>query len=255
MKDIEQSPEIGKTDFDLAEFLGGKIKAFQPQKGFRAGSDSVFLSAAVKAKPGQKCIDLGCGVGIVGLSLASRIKDLKVTGIEVNQEIAGLAQRNIELNNFPDIDVIADDLRNVKGMENSCDHVFMNPPFYKQGSFIHSPDPSKDNAIGFHDNEISLKDWIDFASRNLKQKGMITLIHKSDALQSIIRLMGYKFGALEIIPLQSKAGQAAKRVIFRAIKDSKSPTILHNPFVVHDENGDYTNQAQDILISGEGFYL
>ena len=35
------------------QFLGGQVKAYQPEKGFRSGSDAVLLAAAVKAQNGE----------------------------------------------------------------------------------------------------------------------------------------------------------------------------------------------------------
>ncbi|MBL4813725.1 MAG: methyltransferase, partial [Rhodobacteraceae bacterium] len=34
-------------------FLGGDLQIFQPQNGYRAGTDPVLLAAAVDARPGQ----------------------------------------------------------------------------------------------------------------------------------------------------------------------------------------------------------
>ena len=45
-------------------FLGGRVQAWQPAKGFRAGLDSVTLAAAVPARPKEQVCELGTGVGV-----------------------------------------------------------------------------------------------------------------------------------------------------------------------------------------------
>ena len=36
------------------DFLGGKLSLMQPETGYRAGADPVFLAASVPAKSGDK---------------------------------------------------------------------------------------------------------------------------------------------------------------------------------------------------------
>ena len=58
----EQTPQahsshvpLGNVPATLTEdgFLGGRLRILQPEKGFRAGIDSVFLAAAVPCAPGD----------------------------------------------------------------------------------------------------------------------------------------------------------------------------------------------------------
>ena len=54
----------------------------QPQNGYRAGLDAVLLAAAAPATPGIRVLDVGAGVGVVGLAVARRIADAHVTLVE-----------------------------------------------------------------------------------------------------------------------------------------------------------------------------
>ena len=58
------------------------------------------------------------------------------------------------------------------------------------------------------------------------------------------------FGAIEIIPLWSRAGIEAKRVIIRAIKDRKTPARIHAGLVLHELDGSYTEAADAVLRDG-----
>ena len=55
------------------EFLGGRIVVMQPETGHRAGSDAVWLAAAVPAVAGEHVLDAGAGVGVAGLCLLARV--------------------------------------------------------------------------------------------------------------------------------------------------------------------------------------
>src|SRR5262245_24121287 len=71
----------GATTTD--EFLGGRVSAVQPKRGHRAGSDAVFLAAAVAAEKGDRVLDTGAGVGVAGLCLLARVHGLDLTAVEI----------------------------------------------------------------------------------------------------------------------------------------------------------------------------
>ena len=52
----------------LDNFLDGKIKIYQPIKGYRAGTDAVLLAASIKTFKGYKILDLGSGAGTISFS-------------------------------------------------------------------------------------------------------------------------------------------------------------------------------------------
>ncbi len=63
----------------------------------------------------------------------------------------------------------------------------------------------------------------------------------------IIQALGRRFGAVEIIPLWPRLGEAAKRVIVRARKDRQTPCTLHPGLVLHEAGGGYTPETDGIL--------
>ncbi len=78
--------------------MGGRVKLLQPRRGYRIAVDAVLLAAAVDARAGESVLDLGAGVGAVGLCIAARVAGCHVTGIELQPELAALAERNVALN-------------------------------------------------------------------------------------------------------------------------------------------------------------
>src|ERR1700724_2916169 len=78
--------------------LGGALRLRQPRRGHRVGHDAVLLAAACPALPGEHVVDLGAGVGAAGLALAARAREIAVTLVEIDPDLAALATQNAQLN-------------------------------------------------------------------------------------------------------------------------------------------------------------
>jgi len=252
------SPEVQVSEDGL---LGGKVRLFQPEEGYRAAIDPVVLAASIDARSGETVLDLGCGVGAAALCLAARLPGLQVTGLEIQNDLAKLAERNVQMNAaFGAVSIVEGDLRNPPpnlGL-GSYHHVMANPPFMETGAGNPPPNASKAQA---HTEETgSLEDWIAFFSKALKPKGSATIIHRADRVDEILALMRKDFGALVVFPLWpnapgSEAAKPAKRVIIRGRKGLKSPTTFSPGLVLHESQGAYTSEAETILRHGGALKL
>jgi len=78
--------------------LGGRLRLRQPGRGHRVGHDAILLAAACPARAGDAVVDLGAGVGAAGLALAARVPGVIVTLVEIDPELAVLAEENARLN-------------------------------------------------------------------------------------------------------------------------------------------------------------
>src|ERR1700759_5331097 len=94
--------------FSEDAFLGGRLRLRQPKSGHRAGHDAMLLAAATSARPGDRVVDFGAGVGAAGLALATRIPGIRIVLIEIDEALAELARGNAALNRL-DANVIAMD--------------------------------------------------------------------------------------------------------------------------------------------------
>jgi tRNA1(Val) A37 N6-methylase TrmN6 len=233
--------------------LGQKVRLLQLQDGgFRTSLDSVMLAAACPALAGDKVLDMGCGVGGASFCLLYRCPDIHVTGVEVETSYYQLARQNIPLNNADNkIEFIQSDIRDYQpAAKPSYDHIIVNPPYNEAGHYTPSPDSIKASALGHQDEDMSLEDWIKAAHRLVKSGGSLTIIYPTSGTDKIIRALGKKFGAIEIIPLWPRHGQDSKRVIIRCLKDRKSPAIIRTGLILHEADGSYTEAADKILRDG-----
>lgn len=232
-------------------FLGGRLQVWQPQHGYRAATDPVFLAASVPALAAERVLDLGCGVGVAGLCLAART-GARVTGVEVQAEYADLARRNADRNALP-LTVVEGDLTRLT-LTDGFDHVMANPPYYTAGS----PAADAGRELALRGN-LPLARWMEVMARRARQGGTVTLIVGADRLAEILRDMPGTLGSVTVLPLAARVGRAAKRVIVQAKKGGRGAFVLAAPVILHagaehgDDGDDATPLARAILRQGGGF--
>lgn len=254
----DQSPQAAAT---LDDFLGGRIKVAQPKQGHRAGSDAVWLQAAVGAQPGDKVLDAGAGVGVAGLCLLARCPQIHVTAVDIDEGAVTLAEANAQLNaNSANFRAITLDLTApaetliAKGLvREGYDQSMANPPFHVEGTVRPAPDSGRAAAHVMEAGGLEL--WVRFLATFTAPKGRITLIHMPQALPELLPLLDRRFGAIALFPLFPKAGEPAVRVIVQARKGSRAGMRLLQGVVLHEADGRYSAKAEAVLRHGEALEL
>jgi tRNA1(Val) A37 N6-methylase TrmN6 len=243
-------PDIDHTHDAL---LGGRVRLQQPRKGQRASADAVMLAAAVQARAGAQVLELGCGSGVAMLCLAARLKGVTVAGIELQPDLVELCGRNIAANGFDDrLSVHEGDIRarRIAGVApNSFDQVFANPPYFDVARHRVSPHAGR-AAARAEAADADIGHWVAALLRYARPNGGLTLIHKAERLGDILAAFGGRAGAIRIIPLFSRAGEPAKRVIVRAVKGSRAPLTLTPGLVLHGPDGAYLSGIDAVLRDG-----
>lgn len=236
-------------------FLGGRVRLLQPRSAYRAGVDAVFLAAAAAAKPGQRALDVGAGVGTVGLCLAVRT-GAEVVMLEQDPSLAALAHENAARNG------LVERVRAVCGRvglgereaialrlaPESFEHVLANPPYHDRARGTVAADPAKADAHAMVAAELEV--WVRFMARMACPGGTATLIHKAEALPAVLAAFSTRFGALKVLPLHPRAEAPANRVIVQGVKGSRAPLVLLPAFVVHGSGQAFRPQAEAILRDG-----
>ncbi len=225
-------------------FLGGRLHLLQPRQGYRAGVDPVLLAASVPASEGQSVLDLGCGVGAAVLCLGTRVPGVHLTGVERDAGFADLAARNggaaLEVLQA-DIAELPQDLR-----QRQFDHVMANPPYFDRAASRQSDDPAREAA---HGEATPLRKWVRVAAKRLKPKGMAHFIHRAERLDDLIRALPDDLGSIEVLPITSRAGRAAERVILRAKKNGRAAFKLHAPLIMHEGDRHKSDAGDDYSVT------
>lgn len=236
-------------------FLGGKLHLRQPKSGHRAGHDAMLLAAATPARPGDRVVDLGAGVGAAGLAVAKRVPAIKLALVEIDPRLADLARGNAVSNAIATETIVLDvtsgaDAFATAGLSaDTVDVVLMNPPF--NDSARHRASPDKAREIAHVASATTLESWVHAARRILKSGGLLTMIWRADAIAEVLAALDRGFGSLVILPVHADATSPAIRMLVRATKGGKAPTRIQPALILDDESARPILKVRDIL-EGKG---
>jgi len=85
----------------LDAFYHGRIRVLQTKAGYRFSIDAPLLADFIRTRPGDEALELGTGSGIISLLLSVR-PFKRITAVEIQSGLAGLARRNVALNGLQD---------------------------------------------------------------------------------------------------------------------------------------------------------
>lgn len=231
--------------------LGGRLRLRQPARGYRAGMDAALLAAAVALKPGQRGLEIGCGVGAALLQAAARNPGALWIGMERDPTALALAQVNIALNQMAErVAALSGEVAaGFKALgQDRFDLAFANPPFFDNPTALRGPAPERAGAWLADDG---LKAWSGFVLDAVRDGGVVMMIHRADRLGDIVAGWSTRAGSIQIRPIQPFADQPAKRVIVRAVRGGKAPLALLPPLVLHDRSGAKHTAEADAILRGD----
>ncbi|MDB5655640.1 MAG: methyltransferase small [Tardiphaga sp.] len=222
-------------------FLGGGLRLRQPSGGHRAGHDAILLAAATSARPGDRVVDFGAGVGTAGLAVAWRVTGVALTLLELDPGLAALSRENAVANNIDarvvEIDIASPaDAFAAAGLQpDSADAVLMNPPFNDAARHRGSPDRAR--RIAHVATLSTMQDWVRAARRLLRSGGVLTLIWRGDGLAEVLATLQKGFGGVKVLPVHGDPAKPAIRVIARAVKGGRAPAALYPAINLRDAAG------------------
>ena len=225
------------------------LKIIQNKDGFCFGIDSVLLSDFSKEMPtGSTVLDLGTGTGILGILLCGKTKLSKIYGIDVQEEVCQMAKRSIKLNNLENrFEIINDNIKNLNTIFENCsiDAIVSNPPYKKDNSGLKNE--SKTKLISRHEITATLEDFIEIASKLLKNNSSLYMVHRPERLSDLFYLLRkYKLEPKKLRMVQSYFDSKPKLVLIKATKNAKSFLNIENPLIIYNKDGTYTNEILKI---------
>lgn len=222
------------------------IKLYQSRDGYRFSLDALLLASFVNLKRVKEAIDLGAGSGIVGLLLARRYPEARVTLLELQESLYRLAERNIRLNNLEErVSALKSDIRRLPGGLPGFDLALSNPPFRKPLSGLLNVE--RERAVARHEMEISLRELVRAASGCLKNRGRLCMIYHPLRLHELTDELAR--AGLEPKRLRFVHGNAtleAKMVLLEAAKNGRAGLKVERPLFVYREDGGYTPEMEEI---------
>lgn len=225
------------------------LKIIQNKNGFCFGMDSVLLSDFAKEiKKNSTILDMGAGTGILGILLFAKTQDTKIIGVEIQPEVAQMAQRSVELNHLEGrIDIICKDIKELNKVyeKQSFDAIVTNPPYKKKGTGGVNENEAK--LISRHEITANLEDFISMASYLLKDQGSIYMVHRPERLADIITsLRKYKLEPKVIKFVYPNQEKEPNLILVKASKNARPFLKIEKPIYIYDSQGNYTDEILKI---------
>lgn len=225
---------------------GTNYKIIQNKKRFSYGTDAIFLSHFIK--PRGRIMDLGTGTGIIPLRIIDKGIINEIYGIEIQEEVAIMAKKSIEINGLEErIKILHMDLKELPLVfpKASFDCITSNPPYMKTGGALVNID--ENFAISRHEIHCNLEDIIRTAEYLLKPQGKFYMVHRPDRLVDILCTMReYKIEPKLIRLIQPKIGKKPNLLLIEGLKGGRSDLKFQEPLIVYKEEATYTEEIYDI---------
>lgn len=236
-----------KERIDDLEYKG--LKIIQRPDWFCFGIDSVILSEyATDIRKNSKVMDLGSGNGILSILLSKKIEAKKIIGVEIQKEVAQMAQKSIEMNHLENLITIEN--KNVKDLKesqgaSSIDAIVTNPPYKEK--LTGNPNEESKRAIARHETEATLQDFIEISHYLLKPYGQFYIVYRPERLVELIALLRkYKIEPKKMRFVYSKLEKEPKLVLIKAIKGAKPFLKVEKPLIIYNQDGNYTKEILKI---------
>ena len=225
------------------------LKIIQNKKWFCFGMDAVLLSDFAKGiKKNSVVADLGSGTGIISILLSGKTEAKHIISIEKQPEMADIISRNILLNDLSNkVEVINEDILNLKLNHESVDAVVTNPPYRKKSTGIESE--NKQKYISKFETTASLNDFVAVSQKILKDKGQFFMVHRPERLADIFTVMrNYKIEPkrVQFVFSHVNGNENAKLVLVEGVKNARPFLRVEKNIFVYNNDGSYTEQIKKI---------
>ena len=228
--------------------LGYKnLKIYQDTEMFNFSLDSVLLPNFITINTKTKNIlDIGTGNAPIPLILSTKTK-AKIVGVEIQKDVAELAQKSVKLNNLENqIEIINEDINNLKDKYPSdyFDIITCNPPFFKitKDSKLNKNDYK---TIARHEVTLNLEQITQIAKKLLKNGGTLGIVHRPERLTDTLHILRkYNLEPKKIRFIHPKENEKANILLIEGKKNGKSGLKVLNPIISHEKDGSYTKEIQ-----------
>lgn len=240
LQSLEQ--ELGEQLF--VSGLVGPYRIFQRKKGHRHGLDDATTAwyALQKSAPVKKTLDLGAGIGTVGLAVLWGLGEgAQLTCVEAQEISYRLLAENILGNGLTGCArAIHADLRELD-LGEKLPLITGSPPYFPIGTGSVPQDSQKAHARFELRGDVG--DYARAARRHLTEDGLFVFCFPFQQKYRCIQLVteaGFKLVSIrEVIPMKSKPALFS---LYCASLTFTGETRQEDPLVVAFENGKYTSE-------------
>ena len=224
------------------------LRIIQKTDGFCFGMDAVLLSGFAAVKPGERVLDLGTGTGNIPILLSAKTEGEHFTGLEIQEEIAGMAKRSVSMNGLEEkIEIVNGDIKEASRIfgATSFDVVTTNPPYMNDAHGLKNPTEVK--AISRHEVLCTLEDVVREGAKVLKHGGRMYMVHRPHRLIEILNTMTkYRLEPKRMKLVHPFRDKEANMVLIEAVRGGGAWMKVEPPVIVYKEPGVYSEEIYDI---------
>ena len=224
-------------DGERLDAVNEKITLIQKKDGLTFGTDAFLLASFIKPMSKGRAVELGAGTGIISLLLAARDRFSKITSLEIQEDFAELAKRNVILNGMEGkIEILHADVTKATAAQlgGEADVVFANPPYMKTDSGKRNENDYK--YIARHEVCGDITDFCAAAFRLLKHGGKFYAVWRPDRLTDLIVAMRQNRLEPKIITfVHAHTDNEPSMMLVSATKGGASGMTLTPPLILHKD--------------------
>lgn len=245
----KQSAVLVRDDESIDALLKGKLRIIQKKRGYRFSLDAVLLAHFAVIRPGETVYDLGTGSGVIPIILSARSRPGKVVGLEVQEDMADMAERSVRLNGLEKlIEIVLCDVNEAAEFfqQGACDVVVCNPPYRRLHSGRMNPDTEK--AVARHEIKGGIEEFIRAASYLLKPGGRCYVIYKARRLAKLFSSLNEQgIEPKRMRMIHSKPGSEGEFVLLEGTKKGGEELRVMAPLNIYEPHGGYSAEMQAIF--------
>ncbi len=232
------------------EWINERYKIYQPKEGYRFNMDSLLLAAFARPRRNAEVLDIGTGTGVIPLLLLSKDDSLKIVGVEIQEQLAGLAARSCEENALKQLEILHGDVRELdSSFSNRFQLVISNPPYFRQDAAILSRHPVEVQAR--HEVTLCLDELFKTAYRTMRPGGHFCCIYPVGRFLEAMKAAEHcKIHPLRIRMIHSKKDKGARAFLFQGGKDAGRELKVEKPLILHEDDGSYSHELERVLKGG-----
>ena len=224
------------------------LRIIQRADGFRFGTDAVLLADFAGVKKGEHVADVGTGTGVLPLLLSARAEGTTFDAFEIQQDVADMAKRSVELNGLgARICIHHADCRDAASLigHERCSLVVSNPPYTKGGAGLVSPEQTR--ALSRSDSDCLIEEWIAACGKLLKNGGRLCCVFPAPRFLELCDAMRMaRIEPKRVRFVVARESSSPKLVLVEGLKGGRPALHMMPMLITHDAQGNFTQEMRRI---------
>lgn len=245
-EDPERLRRAGET---ADAFYHGRVRVLQKRKGYRFSVDAPLLADFIRTRPGDAVLEIGTGSGIVALLLSVK-PFARLVALEIQEGLADLARRNVELNGLGGrIEVVRADFREWRPGR-TFDLIVSNPPYIRRASGFLSP--SAERSAAKHELHGGIDDLMSKTAEWLEPGGRACFVYPERRRSDLARAADRQgFVVRRFRHVRPRAGAAPHLFLielgFDAGGTARAEPEIEPPLTLFGPDGRHTAEAEAVF--------